>query len=539
MERPAVESSPSSPEGRQTSFQQWFRRYAPYLFALSAALPAARSEANPSSNTAPDSQGISAIAERLPMEHREGTEQTDRDIQWPGAHWTFFSKDSTGASHFEPGAILAPVQLEFSQNEQIASQMDFQLPYEYSRLFDTGAPLRPEDHDKLVSFIDQELKREFVDRLYGLDLNKRVYETKHGAGSASLDSLKITDIQITGTASPEGPNDMGSESLEPGYVEEENLELADIRAEAGEVLTIEGLKKFGVTSEQLNLAEANIHAEELQFTDGELRDLVAAADSLGYEGADDLECIYNLVVDYNDGKVTDSDAIAVLDQAVASKRSVQVAVSYEGKRERVLMVPLPLLLFALIPLRRLRRAPADPIPGKTPDQSTPPELERIPDHVRKIPLPDKETPEYTEMEERVVIDDLWQHYDRTVTVERGLDYHRITAEFDTQLHERLQTDEDRELVLTMQVLEAWKRHDRRCRELAGVSEDQLNLGLDYENQPRQILWARMHARELLGLMNDRRATGNSEQEGYRGVLGARTDRLIQRRILKRLHPDSN
>ena len=120
-----------------------------------------------------------------------------------------------------------------------------------------------------------------MDRLYGLDLNKRVYETKHGAGSASLDSLKITDIQITGTASPEGPNDMGSESLEPGYVEEENLELADIRAEAGEVLTIEGLKKFGVTSEQLNLAEANIHAEELQFTDGELRDLVAAADSLG------------------------------------------------------------------------------------------------------------------------------------------------------------------------------------------------------------------------------------------------------------------
>lgn len=532
-QEPGKESEKEKMNGEIAMAQRLFRRYAPYLVAMLSAFAPGRSEAQPkgAGQSTPDT--TQTLADRLPMEQHKGAEQSERDLEWPGGHVSFFSMDSTGTSHFEPWSIIYPAQTEFSRNEHVASQRDFKLPYELSRLFDTGEPLRPEDHEKIVQFIDQELKKEYVDRVKGLDFSKRLYKTEH---PASLSNHKITNIQFKGTASPEGPRSMGSASLEKGSIEPENIELGEIRAEVGEVLTKEAMARDGLTPEKLQTVSEQLDADELQLSDDEYRELFAAADSLGYTGADDLECIYNLVVDYNDNKVTDPNAIAVLDRTIASKRSVQVTVSYEGDRKETFLVPLPLLLLAFLPLRRWRRD--DPPPPETELDGTPPktqkerpaELDRIPEKVWKTPLPEEGTKEFEEMEESVVVDDLWQFYDDPRHIELGIDYHSLTLDVDKR-YETFESDEEREVYLANEILEAWKQKDRRCRELAGASPSELDRGLDYENQPRQIQYARLHARELLRLVNGRRSDPGGVRE-YREFLRDRTSQLMRRRTMR-------
>jgi len=474
----------------------------------------------------------------------EKTESESWRPEIPGVHLTFLEKDEKGQIRFNPWSILAPVQVELGRVIEKEDQAFFVIPYEYSRLFAAGReakePLRPEDHDKVVSWIDNELKKQMADVLYGLDMSKRVYGVYHD--EENIRNLKIKDIRVTGLASPEGPREKGPSTLMPGAIDKENIELAETRASAAIDFTKESLSKLGFSSEVIEKAKAmaeQIQAKEVQFTDDELRELAAVAQ--GENGADDLEKIFNLIVNYNNNLVRDKETLAVLDRIVATKRGVEVTVSYEGSRTEKLLVPIPLLLVIPPLIREISRRRRKDFGGgerklpqrKLPPQGTTPPTERIPrdqaleDIIRKTPLPEEGM--YEQMEEKTIIDDLYVFFDEPSTIKRGLDYRKI-ADSVLAAYDGFSDKTDREIFASAQILNSWKRHDVNARREAGWREEDLSAGLDYENQPRQIQWARVHGRAIVELVE---AKKQQPAEDYLTLLERQVKRLIQRRTFRK------
>jgi hypothetical protein len=468
----------------------------------------------------------------------ERTESESWRPEIPGAHFTFLEKDEKGEIRFNPWSILAPVQVELSRVIEKENRASFRIPYEYCRLFAAGKeakePLRPEDQDKVVSWIDNELKKQMVDVLHGLDMSKRVYGVYHEE-EESIRNLKIKDIHVTGLASPEGLREKGPATLIPGAIDKENIALAETRASAAADFTKESLSKLGFSSEVIEKAKAmaeQVQAKEVQFTDDELRELAAVAQS--ESGADDLEKIFNLIVKYNDNLVRDKETLAVLDRTVATKRGVEVTVFYEGSRTEKLLVPIPLIIPPIIfEISRRRRKDFGGGERKLPPQAGPQPTERIPrdpaleDIIRKTPLPEEGT--YEQMEEATIIDDLYVFFDEPSTLKRGLDYRKI-ADSIFNAYDGFRNKEDREIFAAAQILDGWKKHDANARREAGWREEDLFAGLDYENQPKQIQWARVHGRAIVDLVE---AKKQQPTEDYLTLLERQVKRLIQRRTFRK------
>ncbi|MDP3947135.1 MAG: hypothetical protein Q8Q41_00390 [bacterium] len=521
------------------------------------------------------------------------SERTTRSsgLEIPGAHFTFLEKGADGKTRFNWWSLLAPAQVELGREIAKATEKTFVIPYEYSRLFEKDPaakrPLRVEDHEKVAEFTEEALKKKFVDLLYGLDMNKRVYELHHGQPESRAG--KITSIKITGTASPEGPRSKGPQTLAAGNVDVENIKLAQKRAEAAVHLTKEEWGRIsratGVSEEVLEKAVQNIDAKEVQFSPQEHRELSLIAQS--YPGSDDLEKIYNLVCDYNDGKIKDRETVSMLDALVGAKRSVEIAVTFGGGQTDRLLVPIPWLL--LLPLafpalkRRMRQgsaatpvapsgeqspvtapsvaAPSGELPvrresvsgmgngrlpstleaglkrrgielpysaAETPQVSL---LDVIPQMVKDIELPETESREYQGMEERAYVSDLYVFFDDSDAIRRGINY-RVIADEMYRNFDSLKDGGERELVLSYEILKAWKAHDRECRKEAGVSEGELEAGLNYEEQPNQIKWSKMHARALLKLIEEKRKlpVGERETKDYLDMLSPHVRKLLKRQV---------
>ena len=86
---------------------------------------------------------------------------------------------------------------------------------------------------------------------------------------------------------------------------------------------------------------------------------------------------------------------------------------------------------------------------------------------------------------------------------KNVDY-RTNADKLFARYDEFSNREQRELFLTGEILESWRIIDQEKRRRAGVSEGELAKGLDYDNQPQQVRWARMHARALMQLVRAKR-----------------------------------
>lgn len=461
-----------------------------------------------------------AAMSRLPSERIQMDQESQQEIQkkwqWPSKDWTFFEKDEAGQRHFNWWSLMFPVQPEIARNLSQVSQEEIYIPYTWSRLFDAGKeakmPLRPEDHEKTAHFLEQELQQRFADILRGV--SKNVYKS-HREGAESTSNLKIIDLQIIGTASPEGHEAQGPDTIKSGNIEPENIALARARGETGAALLGEGLKKLNASPEimqKVREAANKVQTQEIQFTDEELKELAKLAQD--QPGADDLEKIFNLIIDYNENKISPAQAgvIAKLDQIVGSKRHVEIIVTYEGQQKEVWMMPLPWLVLLPLLWPAFRRRKREAVPEQTEEKLSPieetPQPETLP-LVRETKLPSSATLEYQKMEVATTCDDLSLFLDAPRTKQRGLDYREMADEL-LKKYDSFPNDEERELFLTNMVLEQWKQHDILCRKEAGFDEKNLSDGLDYEKQPEQIKWAKMHAKVLHALVKDKRQSPDQD-----------------------------
>lgn len=507
------------------------------LVGLSLFAPLGKGAVETASASPKQSPEISSVIprERIPLEIK--TQETKKgQLERPGLHLNFWEKDKQGNKKFNPWSILMPLDLELSKKINQETQQQFGIPYEYSRNFDTAQALRGDDFERVGGYFNQQMNRELVDVLGGFDVSKRVYRAYHGEPVPS--GLKIVDLQFTGAASPEGPAEKGPRTLLATEIDAENLKLAQLRAE--NAYSPEQLEMLGLDQKTIKELSHQVSAEEIQLNSSEMRELSVLAQN--EPGVDDMERIFNLVKDYNDEKITDQAALKKMDEIMGGKRKVEITVTYEGNHKKVLLIPIPLLLLApLLFLRRRREKDQTPGPKPKPDVIKPP-IEPlppivIPPKIRENPFPEKDSREYEEMEEKALIDDLYVFFDKEEAVKRGLDY-RTIADKAFNHYQEFKDGEERELFVTMEILQAWRIHDIEARREAGVSLEHLRDGLDHDQQPRQIMWARMHARAICELVERKKSLSPEAQEStdYLEILSVKVKIMMQRRAL-RLAPE--
>jgi len=446
-------------------------------------------------------------------------------------HTFIVKNEKTGEYEMNWWGFLAPFQIELGWTKEIVGNATIKIPYEYSRLFDSGKPLRKRDHEKLSAFIDQQIKRELASMIYGLSNSKRVHEAHNS--NPDLSKLKIIGMKVVGTTSPEGPAEKGPDTLAPDNIDSENLKLAILRGATSLGYTEKSLKhlKAKLSNEVLNQAKSKIEGQEIQFSTDEMRELSKLAQN--YRGVDELEQIYHMVVDYNNGKIKDKETNSKLDTIINSKRSVKISIEYEGNQHKILLIPFPLLLFLfLIPpppppepdpsnSDKTQKTPSGegpkpktPIDQESPVETTTPKIlvEKPPKgfsgYLEKIPLPEGEEAE--KIEEETWIRDLFVFFDRKETINRGLDYKAISdsvfENYDKFFIDE-KTERETEISLTYLILKQWREHDIAARFEAGIDR-KIEEGLNYLDDSKQIRYARMHAKAIMELVKMKKTNPN-------------------------------
>lgn len=428
----------------------------------------------------------------------------------------FEGSDENGNPRFNVWSLIAMLQAEIPYLDKVEGKITIRMPFEYARLFaedkKAGQPLHPEDHIKIERFLDNELNKRFEEILCGWDWSKRVYKQSQ---KDLPENLRIKSIEVTGTASPEGPRSKGPETIKPGAIDEENLALAQRRGKVGLSLAKEWLERSGINLRQIEEAVTRIEAKEIQLSERELS--VIKRISRGMKGYDDLERIHNLFKAHNDKSIKDEDIVDIMDQVLGKKRMVEVSINYEGEKKKKVLIPIPLLpiIFGIaLPglVRLVKRR------GETKKRVS--EVSLI---VKKTDLPPENSAEYKDMRERTIVDDLGMFFDNKEAARRGLDYRMLADDAKKRLGD-FEDENERELYLTDKILEAWKTHDKQCRQEAGFSPADLASGLDYENQPYQIKWAKMHARTLLDLVYENR----KNKDDYKHILSGKISKILDK-----------
>ena len=418
--------------------------------------------------------------------------------------------DENGRPKFNVWSLIAILQAEMPYLDKVEGKITIQMPFEYTRPFTTdekaGKPACPERQKGIEMFLDNEFNKRFGEILYGWDWSKQVYRRSQ---KNIPENVKIKSIEITGTVSPEELQSKEPRTIGPSTVDRESLGLAFERGRIGLSLTKEWLQKTGINLKQLEETATKIQAKEIQFSARELAELRIVSREI--EGHDDLEKIYNLIKLYNNGDIKKKNVIDTLDQAVGRKRMVEITINYEGEQKRRILIPIPLLPIIIgVALPALIRAARKRSETKN-------KVSEINPSIRDTELPLENSLEYQDMKERTIIDDLGMFFDRKETIKRGLNYRELAS--DAQIiFPDFRNEKYRELYLTGEILIAWRIHDKKCRQEAGFPPENLDQGLDYENQPRQIQWAKMHARALLEIIDENHKNGKGYKEILDGII---------------------
>ncbi len=458
------------------------------------------------------------------------TKDEKSNWEYEGTHHTLFKKEEEKIK-INPWVIINPLQMEFSEEIITESECEIDIPYSYARLFNSSEALDPEDYEKVAGYLEQKIRQEFAEKLVGLDVSKKVHESQQGENKDELNNLRVTDIRVLGTTSPEGPQEEGAQTMAPGKVDEENIELGQERARKTFNTAKKKLEEMGVDMSNIKM-EGNIESVELQFSDQELRELSSLASD--QEGMDDMEKVFNLIVAYNDGEVKDEEKIKKLDEILAGKRTAKLEIDYEGKQKKVILIPIPLLPipFRVRKLNEEEEEDSEEEPegnGTENGSEDTSDWDDIPENVFTTDLPDKDTTEYEIMEEETIANDLYVYFDNKEAGEKGLDYRKM-ADHMEQNYDKFNDNSERENYLTNKILDGWQIHDKECRKEAGVSEDSLEEGLDYKNQESQIKWAKMHARAMLEIVEEKINSGNNKD--YSEILSQKSAQLVQRKTIR-------
>jgi hypothetical protein len=120
------------------------------------------------------------------------------------------------------------------------------------------------------------------------------------------------------------------------------------------------------------------------------------------------------------------------------------------------------------------------------------------------------------------VKDLYPYFNNEQTIKWGCDYAQMMHDV-YRGYEAFGSDEARVNYLTTRLLEAWRYHDQTARLVAKVYD--LESGLDYTNQPKQVRWAKMHAKAMLDLVKSKKLADRAfgrEQDAMEEVKVGRT-----------------
>lgn len=429
--------------------------------------------------------------------------------------------------------IICPIQVEKVVEKDMGS-FKFEVPYEYARFFNIGKPLKPEDYEKVKEYVSKEIQRGLENKLMGLNLSRKAQEEI----DKSIKKPEIEKFTVSGFASPEGPAEKGSFTIEPGKIDPENIKLARLRAENALGITMKSLEKLGIPKEKIDKILTEIKTEELQFTPEEMKELILL--SKDWEGANPIEKIFNMIVDYNDEKIQDPKLVEKLHKIIASKRKVEIEIELKGREKIIYTIPVPLLL-GLLPFLRFVRGERLLIGGSRRRRKIPSDEELLksykellktqqPQFKEKItveplsanPQEDKEFPHKVE---QALVNDIYIFFDDEKTKERGLDYRALCNKM-IQDFDNFKSDTDRKNYLARELLRLWREHDIKARKEAGWSEENITEGLDYENQPNQMLWALAHAEVLLKLIKEKMKNPNLD---YQDIMSKEVEKYMDKK----------
>lgn len=447
--------------------------------------------------------------------------EKDKNFEKVGLSPTFIQTNpETGQKEFNFMSIIAPFDFTVSTVENREYTTTFTVPYEYARLFsedpNASKETNSEDYGKLSEYVKTELQTELKNAFYGFGFSENVYNANH-PGELEDQSIKVEYMRVIGMTSPEGHVNKGKESIIPGNIDEDNIELGHTRASAAEKMTIEELKNLGVNTDEI---ESFLHEQgsvENQCSEEEMQRLAELAQD--YEGVDDIEKIFKLYQDYNQGKIQDQSVVNELDKIIGSKRCVQIEIGLQGQRRIVVAVPIPLLL--LLPLAwrffpKKRKETQDekskPKEGPKPEPNSDKQKEQViekepdkgfnilnpnqvPERVIKTELPDN--PEEYKYMESETIEDLYIGFDNPDNIKLGIDYRGI-FDYYYKHYDGFKDANDLETAIAYKILMSWKAHDIANRKSAGLSNPE--EGMDYENNEKQIQWSKMHARKLIEMI---------------------------------------
>lgn len=412
------------------------------------------------------------------VEAQPGQEVVINGWKWEGAEWPIYDQ-KTGEIHLK--RLIEPGYVPVSRAAERPETVSIVVPYEYARFFDTGEPMDPADYAKAKEFIKQEVQKQLAGNTIGLAWDQADYEARQNA--LGDNAWVVDSISVHGTASPEaGVKAGGRETIVPGVVEQENVELAELRAiDASERLK-EVLSEMGIDAKDV---PANISGEELQFSPTEYRTLEQMARAQGYEGSTDA-VIYKLVSAYNRNKITDVGTLDQLDAMVAGKRGVQIEVTLKDGKKDTVLLPLPLLMgiFGLSIILVGTRKKKEKTPEEKPETKPAPE-----------PIKEKRP----ELEVRVPPDvkDAGQvGRDVETGIMKSFDFYEPIIKDHLGHGGEVDVNE-----LTHDILEAWTTNDNALREKIGLEKE-----APQAERPRQVFFARMHAiaiKELIGSYLDR------------------------------------
>ena len=453
--------------------------------------------------------------------------EKDKNFEKINLSPTFIQTDpETGNKEFNFMSIIAPFDLTISTVENQEYTTSFTIPYEYARLFSEDPNAEKEidsnDYQLLSNYVKTELQTELNNAFHGFGWSENVYNTNH-PGELEDQSIKVEYMRVVGMTSPEGHVSDGKETIIPGNIDEDNIELGHTRANAAERMTLDELKKLGVNTEEIESFVRESGSIENQCTEEEMSELAELAKD--YDGGDDIERIFKLYQDYNLGNIKDQSVVDKLDKIIGSKRCVEIEVGLQGQRRVIVAIPIPILL--LLPLvwrmfskkKKEKNDSREPEPTPKEEENELPKQEEVeqeksqphldekqkedfeidpnylPEKLIKTELPENQD-EYREMTS-FTVEDLYIGFDNPDNIRLGIDYRSI-FEYYYKNYEDFKDIKFLETVMAYKILMSWKMHDIENRKMAGLSNPE--EGMDYENNEKQIQWAKMHARQLIEII---------------------------------------
>lgn len=233
--------------------------------------------------------------------------------------------------------IVEPFSVAVGYRELVEETISVSVPYEYSRTFDQGRPADEQDAERRDRYIRERMMEELKSGIIAFAWDKEDL-SKQRPDMVEVKDMEILGISVIGSASPEAVR-KGSE--QPGMTDPENKRLARLRAENAVRSIMAVLDELGISYVE---DQITIESVEKQFSEPEIDALEKLARGKGME-------IFDLLKEYNKGRIGDARQKEMLDAIVGSKRSTVVITRMKGEAPRAVVIPLPLLLL-LIPLLR-------------------------------------------------------------------------------------------------------------------------------------------------------------------------------------------